>query len=1392
MQMKQIKFLLAFFVLALGGQLKAVTLPETSEGDKVKWYFLQTTRADYAEPTFYTVMDDGLIKGRAQAVYPDVDGMNKQLWKFETEDGEWYTITNCYDGRKLGTGVGPNGESLMMQDAPQAKFKLRDLTATVGYDCFGLETDTPAPGGGTQYRWPSMTGPNDPYDGLVWLVGEGSSTGDDCGIIAVEFDGVYEPATGSELLQTYLNRLPANWESTYLYGTDPGFEKDEAKVIEYTDLVYNALTNIATMSDDECQEAYDKIQELTSYLDDEANIVPINENSYYYITTANADFTGNGKTNYGWYGPMNEKGHIGWKALEPNSSFVWTFTRNDDGTYKIKHLLTDMYVDSTLVNQLSDQAFMADLPVREQIVTRLNGGGQFNIEFKGAVAPYHQNDHQGGAGESGTVVQWDGEAGSPSAWYLREVPEAELQQILSNLNFEKTEFFLAQNPDFMDDYVVGTGVGQLNDQTVYDNIKAAYETVLNEVGNNHTNEEYGTYLDNLNAAIAAADESVTNPLTEGYYKFTVANPDVLTPDDESLRTLAWAQHKENTSVVEWSKDDGTADYIWKVTFADNEGHIYIQNAATKQYVSCGTNLWRGQNISSSAEPLTKHYIDMIGRSGVVNIYNTDYPAFPYHALNWDTSLNGTVCYAEGNPARWYMKPVDAEEAEKLIAEALNRDRIDTLRNIISQAEAKIADTDIPVYDFSKPVVTNADQFYSNAQAPVEMENTSFDHLIDGDYGTIFHSVYNSTVPIDDYHYLRVYAPDGLPDKFGIHWAKRCFSQWADGNTDDRPTKIVIGLSNDGETWERLDTLTTADGLPTIETDTFYTSKQPIEGAGYTYFLMKVLEINHRDNLNDGFGHPFFTMSEYNLYPYTGTDPASQINFPEIKPAVENLQAAIADAEQVIASGVVGDDAIPALQAAYNKLLEAWVDTTKFAYVYNTYKQTAALAETGDEPGYVDSYEPVDEFDLALDEIHGSVQAPNISNAILDEAISRMDDAYDKFMEHVVMPEPYVWYVIKSGVTDEAFSYAINQPVFLGSTNAGTQLSIGGYPTGNEYTDVYAIWRLVPVENDDATAAETKPWKKQYAIQSLGTGQYWGPYRGQGSGLSPLMSSEPAPYNLYSYGMGCFALQQEGVADPADRIKADGTNNVVLNYPADGGHQQSWRFERVDYVTSEVKIGWYPANNTAIITLPWAMKGENSIHEYNSGIETYAVSGVETVEDPEGGEPSYNLLLTAKDEFEAGEPFILVTTGEPDENGNQPLKFALPAAEADAITDTCSTDYNGLNGTLQGMNISNEASLYFNNSVLNVCSDSPVFIAGRSGYIDATKVQNLGGTPDKVIGIDGIINNIGKVEITDSADAPVNVYTIDGILLKRNVKASEATRNLPKGVYIVGKEKVLVK
>ena len=249
---------------------------------------------------------------------------------------------------------------------------------------------------------------------------------------------------------------------------------------------------------------------------------------------------------------------------------------------------------------------------------------------------------------------------------------------------------------------------------------------------------------------------------------------------------------------------------------------------------------------------------------------------------------------------------------------------------------------------------------------------------------------------------------------------------------------------------------------------------------------------------------------------------------------------------------------------------------------------------------------------------------------------------------------------------------------------------------------------------------------------------------------------------------------------------------MLNYPANGDHQQAWKFDKVEDETDVVYINWFPAQSTSIITLPFDLTGDNALAVLNAGVETYAVNSVTMDESAEGGEPSYTLTLTAKDEFEAGEPFVIETLAEPDANGQQPLVFILPPAEADAIVDTSAVDYNGLVGTLEGLTIKGQASLYFENSILNVATDAGYTISGRSGYIDVTKVKDLGGSIDKTITINGVINNIKNVEIVDNENEIVDVYTIDGVLIKRNVKAAEATKNLAKGIYIVGKKKVLVK
>ena len=47
-------------------------------------------------------------------------------------------------------------------------------------------------------------------------------------------------------------------------------------------------------------------------------------------------------------------------------------------------------------------------------------------------------------------------------------------------------------------------------------------------------------------------------------------------------------------------------------------------------------------------------------------------------------------------------------------------------------------------------------------------------------------------------------------------------------------------------------------------------------------------------------------------------------------------------------------------------------------------------------------------------------------------------------------------------------------------------------------------------------------------------------------------------------------------------------------------------------------------------------------------------------------------------------------------------------------------------------------------------------------------------------------------MTSPTSEVVNVYTIDGVLVKKNVKALKAVEGLKKGIYIIGGKKKLVK
>ena len=124
--------------------------------------------------------------------------------------------------------------------------------------------------------------------------------------------------------------------------------------------------------------------------------------------------------------------------------------------------------------------------------------------------------------------------------------------------------------------------------------------------------------------------------------------------------------------------------------------------------------------------------------------------------------------------------------------------------------------------------------------------------------------------------------------------------------------------------------------------------------------------------------------------------------------------------------------------------------------------------------------------------------------------------------------------------------------------------------------------------------------------------------------------------------------------------------------------------------------------------------------------------------------------------------------------------------------------NGLGGKFASWPYPKEM-LYFESNVAKVHGGAAGtwILDPQDAYLDPSQIVN-----DPEASIDAVVpvdSSNGTVEIPNgiaslinSQKAIVNVYTTDGVLVKKNVKAVEATKGLKKGVYVVGKNKVLVK
>jgi len=1214
--------------------------------------------------------------------------------------------------------------------------------------------------------------------------------------------------------------------SSYSAGSEPGYYAED-KVNAFTqaeETAANALTENSN-TDEELKTILDNL--YTAYLDVEASKIPITD-GYYNIINAYPQY----ETLQGVKKAMstNTIHQLSWGTYDANDPFqLFKITAVSDTSYTIQNIATGEYLNT--IDGTSSIIPTTPTPVTNQTIKIESGTAQFHIANLANTISYHTAGHLNGNGISGLVVTWESAANSASVWYLHKVTDqaaidkmtAEGPQALVSAKLkvalDTAEIVRNSANDFTELITKGTQITtnsidagssspdpftalidgntstifhsawdtsfkamDLTEGTGWHNLQFNLPYAVTKFKFNFTGRESDTYADTPNDIVIFG-----------------TNDDNLGASTANADSTSWSRIIElnngfpsNVSLAQYSSPTidlgGAYKYLrFVVQHTTNENKTPERTFGTPEVSGVTFNLSELQLYDAAPSELSE-YFTVAGMKEACDAIDQLITATKTKIAN------GTATEAD----------VDALKSATAAVKALYVDR-----DVLDDQMAALLDSSNIAYEKVNPskvsLITSGDQISSNSMS--NDDGSAYANLIDGDLTTVFHSHWDgamgdATTTADSWQTVQeawvTANPLNVAVGVGYHNLQVKLNQPVStfylsltgrGDTDyhDTPNDIAIYGTNDDAlgastdeadlpNWTSITEL--KDGFPGDVKFAQYTSPELNLGASYKYIRFVIKGTTHMNTVAARtFSVPDITGVTFNLMEfqlYTGADPQRvQYNYVTgMKDAADALKALINTDSQLKKHSMLTTEPINTLRAALNNVLSLYADTTDFAALYNRYKQNVDSSVVGTGIGFVDTQEAIDAFGNVVKEARTSVSLTQPTVQSISAATNSMNTAFKTFMTHVGKVATGQWYCFISG-SNRAFTQ--NQPIFLGSTSVGGKLYIGGYPVDqiDPKGDPYAAWRFVPIEGQE----------EQFAIQNMGTGQYFGAYRGDGADNSPLLSHEKTPYKLLYAGNGKFKIIQANLTNMMDALKTDQTNSIVLNYPLNSDNQQAWKFEPTNSKEEGMTFNTMADNNICIMTLPFELKGSSSLMEINDMVKTYAVKSITTTAT------GTELGLKLKKDIEAGEPFIMTVNDYNLYDPSAPSQ-ALSIAVPDDVVDTSMIVSNGLIGTLQGMSVKAPGMGIFSQAKLKATTGA-VTIDGRSGYINPNRVVNEEGEADLIINTNDMITLVKPVIVAKSTEN-VNVYSIDGKLLKKGIKATEAQKNLNKGIYIIGKKKIAIK
>ena len=939
-------------------------------------------------------------------------------------------------------------------------------------------------------------------------------------------------------------------------------------------------------------------------------------------------------------------------------------------------------------------------------------------------------------------------------WYLRTVTQQDPGVTLMSSLTELLPYGLQV-------YTQGTGIGKVSSD-LYSTLQTAYNTASDLVASSDYDECNAAYQA-LVAAKDAVDESLNVPTDAYYYLVGYRNSSAMTTDGSYLTFTASYTAPETPTV-----DD--ANYIWKVIDAE-DGYVYLQNYGTGMYAGTVSSNSTAIPVTEQPEARYKFVYNSYNTASLYGYYNITPERSDEISMNVASSnivFWGYLTSDTGN--LWTITAIDSDAVDALEEAVEQQKRNSTLETLYKEAlesynnaHAYVADEgDIynGNFDFAG-LITSADQLSSNGQ---EESEGSLEGLTDQDVTTYFHSRWNGDA-VGDYVYVQVDLGSEYQTLL-LREAKRV-SHLSGAN----PATFEIYASNDAENWYYEGAFDVSYDYNTTSSDgTEYANAVAINGFAmsqpYRYIRYTVTANGNGETFSS---YPLWYLSE--LDAFTGTEDTENSYYYQVSEATRTtFETQLAAARSEYLAGTATQTTIDAFQSAYDALMDELPVSSRLLEAIETAKAAVpADSVIGDEIGMFPQTS-VDALNTTITEVEASV-TNNMTLSEINNGISTLETALETFYNSAILPEAGKYYTLRGLTNSSTNTRGYNAMIYsLGNDTTAYLRSLAAAEDGGDALD--------PVDNLNYVWYVEEVDHNSIVLRNVGTGFYMG----KQSTLNGAIHNVPEKTTL---GLEHIKTVAGFFIEVGDELYVNFMGNAVYMVAWNshsGADNSSLTFKEVNMEDFTGSTSWpVTANSYQILTLPFAIlptleESEGTIYD----VLGYKEDGT-----------NYTIELAEYDgsEIPAGVPFIVLTN---EEVTSLSLVTSAESIDEYETTATASSNESGtMTGTIGNTTLTEPAKVIISNGVASIIGGGnvPRSISGNSGYINNVATTETG--TDRLTLSASITSGIGAAKVVD-ANAKVDVYTISGVKVRGNAAASSATSGLPKGLYIVGGEKVLVK